>query len=260
MSVSTEERVRTLITAIRASEQSSFYKKKWGTAEDFFRLPAVSSKDFVETPLSQRRYKNEKSLVKIVHTEHGPFLSEWSFSNIGGERYGLPSSRPLVYLADPHDALEKALWCYEQGMVPALGEKNTAVTESIAAKYRIDSLICDVSSLRALEPYLRSRAAKLQSISILDTTFPLEELKTFAPYAEDLRLVLALPEAGAFAEAPFSEQPVFTPHPGCVVEEADGLVLTKLSLLATPLVRYKTGISIEAARKEGEWCAEFALI
>lgn len=248
------------VEAIRIHDKSDFYRNQWGANRSFSTLPFTDRADLVRVPLSRRRYKDGKSLVKIVHTEHGSFLSEWGFPDIQKERYGTHSSRPMVYLADSHDALEKALWCYEQGMVPALGEKNVAVTESIAAKYRIDSLVCDLPSLRALEPHLRGRDTKLQSLSVLGTAFPIEELAAFAPYAESVRLVLALPEAGAFAEASLGKRPLFTPHPECFIEDAGGLALTKLSLLATPLVRYKTGISIEAVRTEGERCVEFMLV
>lgn len=253
------EALEDFVAGVRASGESDFYRNKWGANRDFKALPAAQRADLVRVPLSRRRYKNEKALVKIVHTEMGPFLSEWGFSDIRQERYGALSSRPMVCLSDPHDALEKALWCYEQDMVPALGEKNPAVAESVAAKYRIDSLICDAPSLRALEAYLRGRDAKLRSISILGTAFSYGDLAPFSAYAERVRLVLALPETGAFAEAPLSERPAFVPHARCFVEDAGGLLLTKLALLATPIVRYKTDIAIAPIRIEKGECLEFAL-
>lgn len=231
-----------LIERVRSAPQSDFYRNRWGAAQKFSSLPLTSRADFARTALSKRRYKDEKSLVKIVHSEHGAFLSEWSFPDIDREEYGVASRRPMVYLRDSHDAIEKSFWCYERGMVPLIGEKNTAVAMSAAMKYGIDSLICDLPSLRALQPYFEKRREKLRAISLVGTFFPLDEIHAFCGFAERVRLVLALPETGAFAEADFTDAPEFKALPGCLIEHEERLVLTKLSLLATPLIRYDTGI------------------
>src|SRR3989344_3122049 len=92
------------IERVRNHPKALFFREKWGAAQDLSELPTVSRADLIETPLSHRRYKEEKALVKIIHSPHGPFLSEWGLSDIGREAYGIPSARPMVYLSDPHDA------------------------------------------------------------------------------------------------------------------------------------------------------------
>src|SRR3989344_5657769 len=100
-----ERTIEKLVTWAREHRGSDFYKTHWKEKRDFKELPAVSRADFLRVPLSKRRYKDEKALVKIIHTPEGPFLSEWSFDDIGREPWGTPSKRPMVYLADPHEAL-----------------------------------------------------------------------------------------------------------------------------------------------------------
>src|SRR5690348_8939857 len=115
-------KISQFVKDIASSEKSDFYKSIWGSAQEFNDLPAVSREDFINVPLSKRRYKDEKGLVKIVHSPEGSFLSEWSFKDIGLEPWGLPSKRPFVYLTDAHEAIEKSMWCYENNMVPLIGE------------------------------------------------------------------------------------------------------------------------------------------
>ncbi len=239
-----------LVAAVRASTASDFYAVRWGSADRFSSLPMISRADIIATPLSARRYKNERGLVKIVPEQAGPFLSEWSFADIGREPWGLVSARPMVYMSNPHEALEKSMWCYERNRVPLIGEENTAVAISSASAYDVDSLIADGDSLPKLLPYLQRRTKKLSSISIIGSSFVPSALMPFLQYAEAVRLLLALPEAGAIAEAALSEQPVFTLLPGCFAEEREGLlVLTKESLLVTPIIRYRTDIRIGLLKK-----------
>ena len=110
--------------------------------------------DFLDVPLSQRRYKDARSLIKIVHEGKRLFLSEWSFEDIGREPWGIPSARVLVYMTDPHEAIEKSMWCYENNMVPLIGEPDPDIAMFTASKYRIDSIIADTVSLPKLLPFL----------------------------------------------------------------------------------------------------------
>lgn len=227
---------------VRNNSLSTFYKDHWGGEEVFEKLPLVCRADFERVPLSKRRYKNEKGLVKIVHGESQSFMSEWSFLDIQAEAFGVQAARPLVYLQSPHEAIEKSMWCYEHNMVPLIGEKILDVVVYAAEKYKVDSLITDAPSLLKLEPYLRSRSP-LESISIIGEHMVPEELVHVRPYARETRLVCALPETGAFAEAVLSLTPEWVPLPDCILENRDTLVVTKIRDLVTPVVRYKTNIS-----------------
>lgn len=229
------------VDQVRNNPSSSFYKDHWNGENAFARLPIVSRVDWIRTPLSKRRYKNEKGLVKIVHGEAKMFMSEWSFLDIQAESFGVVSARPLVYMQSPHEAIEKSMWCYEHNMVPLIGEKTLEVVTYAAEKYQVDSLITDVASLAKLEPYLKNRSP-LDSISVLGESFVPQELMHYTKYAHHTRLVLSLPETGAFAETILSSSLVWKALPDCVLENADTVIVTKIRDLVTPIVRYKTNI------------------
>jgi hypothetical protein len=152
----------------------------------------------------------------------------------------------MVYLSDPHEAIEKSMWCYENNMLPLIGEKDPDIAMFAAEKYQIDSLITDTAALTKLLPYLQKRAEILESISILGDVFPIETLLPYQAYARKVRLVQTLPETGAFGEAPLELSLRFHPLPGCKVEvDAGVLVVTKLRSLVTPVIKYRTAILAE---------------
>lgn len=204
-------------------------------------------KDFIEIPLTERRTKDEKSFVKIVTTPEGKFLSEWTFDDIRAEVYGEQTLRPLVYMADAHEAIEKSLWCYEHGMVPLIGEENADITAYTAGKYQIDQIITDPIFLPRLLPYLKTRTEALTSMSIIGTSFPTADLMQFAPFASRVRLVLALPETGVLAEAVLEARPRFILSSQVTKSSSQTLVVTKSTPLVTPIDTYDTGIAIVPA-------------
>ncbi len=230
-----------LLSTLRESSASDFYRTLWGSAEHFDALPVVSREDFLRVPLSRRRYKSEKSLVRVVHEGPRAFLSEWSFSDIARESYGLLSKRPFVFLTNPHDAIEKSIWCYGRNMLPLIGEKDPDIATFAAEKYQVDSLITDAKAISLLVPYL-SRRDPLQWISILGDSFNGSELMQYKAFAQSVRLVMTLPETGAFAEAALADTPAFAALSGCTIEQQETLVVTKDTLLVTPIVKYKTTI------------------
>lgn len=231
-----------LVTFVRESPLSDFYRNKWKGEKAFERLPYSSRADFAAVPLSHRRYKKEKGMVKIVGTGEQAFLSEWSFSDIGRELYAPHSMRPFVYLTDPFEAVEKSLWCYENGMMPLVGEKDSDMAIFAAGRYQIDSLIVDEQSLAKFAPFFSTLRAPLSSITIIASNFAPSELMSFERYASSIRLVLALPETGAFAEASLSRNPEFAPLPHCVIEHDSEISLTKIVQYPTPIIRYRTEI------------------
>jgi hypothetical protein len=230
-----------LITMTAEHSGVDFYRSKWGKERSFEALPTISREDFLRVPLSRRRYKVEKALVKVVHDPSGVFLSEWAFSDIAKEAYGLASARPLVYMTSPHETIEKAMWCYGNGVVPLAGEKDPDIAMYAAGKYRVTSMITDPEALQKFKPYFDSHE-RLESISVVGTAFDLGELQPFRAYADTVRLVLALPETGAFAEAPLSSEPRFTALPDCFIERDETLVVSKQLPLVTPIIRYRTEI------------------
>lgn len=240
--------IEKLVAFVRDSKNSDFYRDAWVGAGNFSELPAIFRADFLRVPLSKRRYKNDKALVKIIHSDGEMFLSEWSFEDIGKEKFGLSSNRPMVYLTNSHEAMEKSMWCYENNMVPLVGEKDPNVAMFAAGKYKIDSLIADAESLPKLMPYLEKLGKKLLSISILGDHFNTLSLTSYLNFAEKVRLVLCLPEVGSFAELYLNYDSKFKALPDVILEDMNGfLSVTKNKKLVTPIVRYKTDILADVA-------------
>lgn len=231
----------TIINIILLHE-ASMYRKQWGAARNFAELPVIDAQTIASVPLGERRYK-KGAFVKIV-SGGVPFLSEWSVDDIGKEEFGVLSRRPMVYMSNAHEALEKALWCYERGMVPLIGEKDPALAWVTAERYEADSLITDESALARLQPYIK-KDYRLESISILGSAFT-PDIRSHALLAKRVRLVLALPVTGAFAEAELTQEPQFTALSGCILEHGKTLVVSKEALLVTPIIRFDTGIKTKA--------------
>ncbi len=236
--------VASLLASVHSHREADFYRLLWGTTQTFAEIPVVTRRELASTPLSRRSYAQGKSIVKIVRSEHDMFLSEWRFADIALEDWHIVTERPMVYMSDPHEAIEKSLWCYAHAMVPLIGEANVEVARYAAQLCMIDSLVADSDSLHALEPYLLSRNEPLERITIIGTTFDKERLASFALYARTIRLVLSLPETGAFAEASLTD-PSFSPLPSCLIEDVGGsIILTKTRQLVTPIIRYDTGLRV----------------
>ncbi len=235
-------KIERLIAAVASHPQASFYRELWGGKRTFDELPLVTIDDFVRAPLPTRRYKDDISLVKIIHTANGSFLSEWAFEDIAREPFGVISKRPLVYMENSHEALEKSVWCYENGMVPLVGEADPDIAAFAARKYNVDSLITDERALTKLAPYLAEREEMLEAITVIGETFDTRTLQPFTAYARRMRLVRAAAAVGAFAEAEFALEPVFIPVPGCLlVATKEGFTVTKDRPLTTPIIKYYTG-------------------
>jgi hypothetical protein len=179
----------------------------------------------------------------MVHAKEGIFLSEWRFSDIAAECYGDVGQRPLVYLADPHEAIEKSLWCYDQGVVPLIGEKDPDIAMYAAEKYEIDSLVTDPAAIANVRPYLEKRTTKLRFISIIAPSFAIADLMPYRAFARTVTLVRALPEIGAIESASLEKRPRFAPCADCVIERDETLIVTKTRMLVTPVIRYRTDIA-----------------
>ncbi len=239
----------TLIAEIGDSASASVYRDLWGDEREYSRLPVMSRTALFGISLQKRRYQKRLSFVKVVRATESSFLSEWAYDDIAREGFGVNSKRPMTYFADAHEGIEKSVWCYENGMVPLVGEShNPSVALAMADRYNIDSLISDEVSLQRLRPYIESRSEILSSISIIGTQFHAESIQWAASCAKTIRLVLSLAETGVFAEAPFSIKPVFVPFDNCIVESENTLLLTKIASLVTPIIRYDTGISSSSLR------------
>ena len=235
-----------------AQHEKPFYRELWRGERDFLQLPLARRNYFAQSPLTDRSYK-PGGFVKIAGDGESNFLVEWNPKDIGGESFGVKSQRPGVCFVNSHEALEKALWCYEQDSVPLLAESAPLVLFRSIEKYAADSLIADEQSLKVLTPYIYSRPKSyLKAISVVGSSFATQEFESYAPFAKEVRLVLALPEVGSFAVAQLSPVAKFVPLLGCYIEDIEGtIVLTKLHGPVTPIIRYNTGIQLGERYPDG---------
>ena len=237
-----------LVELVRTSGHSTFYRDYWGTETRLDRLKPMTREKVAQTPWNARRYSRQKSLLKIVPFSSRPFLSEWTLTDSALESYGGEGERPLVYLSNPHERLEKSLWCYAQGRVPVIGESVIDAGIRIALKCRIDSLLTDMAMLPRLGALFGALDAPLVSLSIIDTEFDYVRIESFARYARTTRLVLALPETGVIGASSIDTREQWhVPH-GCHLDTAETIVISKPRLFSLPIIRYDTGISSRAFR------------
>lgn len=247
---SVEERLGALIELVGESPRSDFYRLRWGGRRAFSDLPSIGPEDLSSTPLRGRAYTEGPELVKIIKRADAPFLMARGTDDVRAEPYGEACARPLVLMTDSHDALEKILWFYEHDILPLGGEiKNLPVAAHTAARYGIDALVTDTGMLARFLPELEKAyaVAKVASLTLIGERFSDADMEAFLPRFPRLRLLLGLSEAGAFAEACAealnAETLRFHAEAGSVLELVEHeIVLTKLSLRPTPIIRYRTGI------------------
>lgn len=235
-------RLHALIDEVAQHPVATFYADIWGDMRAFSELPTISRKDVRQVPLSRRMYIEQPGMTRTITDSDGMFGHQYSFEELNQEAYGPVGTRPLVYVADAHEAIEKSLWCYAHGAVPLIGEKDITITAHTSKAYNVNSLLVDeVSCVRFLE-HIQQHTETLSSIMIFGRTFEYEVLMQASVCARDVRALLSLPEVGAFAVAVPDEVPQFTVLPGCVIESDGELIVTKLGPRAFPVIRYRTGI------------------
>lgn len=127
--------------------------------------------------------------TKIVRSDVGPTLFGRTIEDMKMESWGVQSARPLVYLANAHEAVEKSLWCYLNNMVPLIGERDPDLTARLAAMYGIDSIIADVPSLKLLFSRFFPHHGQIVAISLLGGSFDETEYAPFRAHTSRFRLV-----------------------------------------------------------------------
>jgi hypothetical protein len=105
-------------------------------------------------------------------------------SDLAREEWGAGVARPWVHMADSHEALEKALWCYERGMVPIVTELDPSLALAVAERWKAESLMCDVESLRSVAARLPQ---SVRTISVFGAIFP-DDLESLVPDREVRRI------------------------------------------------------------------------
>lgn len=247
-----------LIKLVGEHDGSGFYRDIWGSADpgDAHTLPLLTASHLIETPLSNRMYKHTKGVTKIIKKYPRPFLVRWSLEDIREEPYIKERQvRPLILLADPHDALEKSLWCYENDIIPLVGEHtNLTVTVFTAQQYDITTFVTDSKMVTLLTPMLEGKLDTSHiDLILMDDSINEEYLVSLRKVYRSVSVLLSRAECGAIAHSCSGslegDSLVFHPVENVTVEMADSLVMTKLKLLTTPFIRYDTGIPVREIKK-----------
>ncbi len=253
-------RVRERLEDITTSLSSRFYPDIWGcdarmVTSDIEHTPPLNRRDIATYPFNDRLYLQKGLFVKVVRANNETFLVARTKYDISEEDFG-PTlySRPLVIFDSPHESLEKGLWLYGKNLLPLIAEDNVTVTLLAASRFKIDALLCDNISLggilREQNRYFSNDS--IIQISLIDANFDAQlfsETTRHFPRAH-ITPILALPEAGAvgcLCTQSTIENRVFhsTKDVYATISPQNTLVVTRLSLLPTPLYGYDTEIRVQ---------------
>lgn len=250
-------KLQSLLTYVMESHHSSFYRKRLGTSlkevttlDGLVLLPSTSKEDISGTPLGDRMYINRgRGFMKIVDSETEPFLIKRVLAELKEEQFGCIGERPTVLFSNGHESLEKSLWCYEQNVLPVIGEStNIPVTDFLIHRYESDSFLGDVNSLKLLVANNADIFSHGETFNLYGSDFNISEINERISL-DKVNLILSLPEVGAFAySCPHQLKEgrlLFHPDKNSIVELDKRLIVTKLIHMPTPIIRYVTNINSE---------------
>lgn len=239
---------------VARSDMSTCYRDFWQGAETYEALPKSTRKLFEQIPLSKRTYSTERMFVKVAHGKSGIFAVGQAFSDIEKEHYGYVTQRPVVFMRDAHDALEKGVWCYAQGMVPLVSEYDATVGGVMVRKYHADQIITDTASLQLLTSFFAEEEHTVTHVTIIDHVFDIKALVPLHARGMSIRLVLGLTETGMLAEATYAgDVPVFTPCSSCVIDTGPETLVTKMRMTVTPIIKYHVPLRTQAVDDKGSF-------
>lgn len=250
-------KLKETLRVIASSKKSDFYKKYWGLAAikkldiDFVHLPNIGIDKIINCKFNERLYVDKGIFVKIIYRNGIPFLMARTKNDIGNENYGeITYERPLIFFENAHESLEKSLWHYGKNILPLIGEDNIDITLMSAGRYKIDSIVGDMVSIKKLVlPGTQNTGLKnIRNITIIDSTLNHVSIGMLGGVFRDAKIqkILALPETGSFGQAckETNNETIFHETADSMIETGDSgeLIVTKLALLPTPIIKYTTGI------------------
>ncbi len=257
-----------LIQTIADSKESNFYKNIWGNAcvkndkIDFGSLPTISAKDIMKCKFDERIYIKRGLFVKIVYKNNAPFLVARTRNDIKKEEYGeIMYERPLVFFLSSHESIEKSLWLYSKNILPLIAEDNIITTSMSAGRYEIDSIVGDVESIKKIrtEGFKYFNYKNIINVTVIDSCFveyDINSLKNSFPNAL-FQLIFSLPDTGSLGQVCKENTDgatIFHSTENTIIEISKNgyVVATRLIMLPTPIIKYKTEIK---ARAEEKYCS-----
>ncbi|MEK7567373.1 MAG: hypothetical protein AAB513_00420 [Patescibacteria group bacterium] len=257
-------KLQKLIGLIYNSKKSKFYKNIWKNLYfknrkiDFVNLPIIGAKDIIKCKFDKRIYIKNGLFVKIVYHENIPFLIARTKSDISKENYGeISYERPLVFFESSHESIEKSIWLSSKKILPILEEENTNLTLMISGRYGIDSILGDSKSIARIIPdgSRHFDYRKIKNVTIMDCKLERSFIKFLSdifPSAK-IEIIISLPETGPLGfvcQENKKNNLIFHPPDDTIIEVNNGyLVATRLILLPTPIIKYKTGIKIAMEKR-----------
>jgi len=236
------------ISKIFKSSKSNFYAKHWKTEPDVFSdVPFLYPKNLSDTPLDNRLYKSDKGMVKIVTNGENKFLIKRPAIDLAKDPLLIDkNSLALVIFINPDEGVERSLHCYENNVLPYIGDiNNPMVSVMCAEQFGVNAFICDMSSLKLLSEK-KIIPESVKKVVVYDSGFEDLELLSKVSDEYDLKLFLSIPETGVLANVEFEVETGdlrLKELDEVLLECIDGgLVVSKLNL-CTPLVRYVANIA-----------------
>lgn len=243
--------------------RDNFYKRKYLKAgiekkkiksfnwDVFQKLPLTSEKELSSIPYKLRCLKEEQGLNKLVFLKNVNkfLLVHKTLQEIKKDSLPLEGLRPMVITDDSYESLEYCLFFYQQGILPLIGEViNPGILYSMAAQYRIDSLVLDLASKKLFQGELLKLKLPLKSVTLIDSFFSPQELAW--PGKINIHYLIALPEFGRIAylcQESFKKGSfVFHPFEDVLIEAGQKAILTNVNLAACPMIRYQSDLHLEA--------------
>lgn len=210
-------------------------------------LPSLSWKKLSVTPLQERTCsgKTPPTHATLVEKEG---IRAWilrTATSIAQEAYGIEDSeRPCIAFPHRTESMEKALWFYENNILPLVSSANPILTKVHMEKYKCDSF---VGSFKTLSMHTTLLPLSITHIHIIDSTVDVAVLKSLkGKYM--VSCTLALPEFGTLGKLDmdnFSESHLsFEIHKTAHIEWGESALATKLLPLPTPMLRYETSLHL----------------
>ena len=196
-------------------------------------------------------------LNKIVHDKELDkyFIIRRNLEEIRSEKLeeAVPSlpKRPLVFLSNVYEAIERCLFFYERGVLPLIGEpSNPAVTLSVAGQYKIDGLIIDHVLTQKLKGDILGAGLPLKSVLIIDSVFDKSDLDW---RGIESHFILSTPETGSIGY--LCKAGIL--HPFSDVHIEPGLArITSDRFKASPVKNYQTSIFLEKMNESRCQCGK----
>ena len=216
--------------------------------------------DLVACPLDRRLYQeSDKCFVKIAYKNDVPILIARNRKELADEPYYIgTSTRPLVGCSNRAVGIELGIWFFEHNIIPLLEMHEAKMTASLAGKYQADSFTGDMEAAQRLLPELATHSDidLLEFVHIVGISdcYDIEFLSQYISI-EKIHISAYLPVCGLWAQACPEQlsktgKVVFHPLDSVIVEGQTNLLLTKLSPLLTPILRYETGIQAKFLDKK----------